>query len=74
LYLGIYISCLPDLTVEGDFMVTIQGEAIPSHTVSVSKTDNRVLELDIDTAWKEMGLVGGWANEVEIKMYFPLEK
>ncbi len=55
-------------------MVTIQGEAIPSHAVSVSKTDRRVLELDIETAWNDMGLVGGWANEVEIKIYFPLEK
>ncbi|KAF7328418.1 Raffinose synthase Sip1 [Mycena venus] len=72
--LGIYISVLPDLSIEGDFMVTIQGQPIPPHTVTVNKADTHVLEVDIETAWKVIGLESGWANEVEVKIYFQLEK
>jgi len=54
-------------------MVTIQGKPIPPRTVSVSKADPRVLEIDVETAWSEMGLEAGWANEVEVKLYFTLE-
>jgi hypothetical protein len=64
---------LPDLTVEGDFMVTIQGQPIPPKTVSVSKSDTHVIEVDVETAWNEMKLESGWANEVEVKLYFTLE-
>jgi hypothetical protein len=69
----VYISVLPDLTIEGDFMVTIQGKPIPPKTVSVSKDDPHVVEVDIESAWNEMGLAAGWANEVEVKLYFTLE-
>ena len=55
-------------------MATIQGQPIPPHTVSVSRADGRILEVDIETAWNEMGLESGWANEVEVKIYFPLGK
>jgi hypothetical protein len=67
---GLYISCLPELSIEGNFMVTIQGQAVPPKTVSISKVEERVLEVDIETAWKEMGLDSGWANEVAVKIYF----
>ncbi|KAK3309920.1 glycoside hydrolase family 36 protein [Chaetomium strumarium] len=72
--LGIYISTLPELSIQDDFMVTIQGQPIPPHTVAANKHDNHVLDVDIETAWKEMGLKSGWANEVEVKVYFTLEK
>ena len=72
--LGIYISHLPELSIEDDFMATIQGQPIPPHTATLNKTDNRVLDIDIETAWKEMGLEAGWSNEVEVKVYFALEK
>ncbi len=71
---GIYISALPELSVQDDFLVTIQGQPIPPHTVSVNGQDKHVLDVDIETAWTEMGLKGGWANEVEVKVYFALEK
>ncbi|KAK3330070.1 raffinose synthase or seed imbibition protein Sip1-domain-containing protein [Apodospora peruviana] len=72
--LGLYISVLPDMTsIEAGFMITIQGQPVPAHTVSVNTISPRVLEVDIETAWKEMGLESGWANEVEVKIYFPLE-
>ncbi|KAH6650572.1 glycoside hydrolase superfamily [Chaetomium tenue] len=72
--LGIYISALPGLSLNDDFMVTIQGQPIPPHTASVSKQDGHVLDVDIETAWNEMGLESGWANEVQVKVYFALEK
>ncbi|SPQ18354.1 76a4190c-5657-4e05-95d5-21f92ca54688 [Thermothielavioides terrestris] len=72
--LGIYISVLPELSIEDDFMVTIQGQPIPSHTVTVNKDDQHVLDVDIETAWREMKLESGWANEVEVKVYFALER
>jgi hypothetical protein len=28
-----------------------------------------VLEIDLKTAWKEMGLDSGWSNEVAVKIY-----
>ncbi|KAK4167262.1 putative galactinol--sucrose galactosyltransferase 6 [Cladorrhinum sp. PSN259] len=72
--LGVYISVLPELSIMDEFMVTIQGQPLPPHTVTVNEKDNQVLNVDIETAWKEMGLESGWANEVEVKVYFALEK
>ncbi len=41
---------------------------IPVHTVKIS---NRapVLEIDIETAWHELGLVAGWGNEVTVAVF-----
>ncbi|RYP03833.1 hypothetical protein DL764_004883 [Monosporascus ibericus] len=72
--LGVYISCLAELSIERHFMVTIQGQPIPPHTVTKSGADMHVLEIDVETAWKDMGLKAGWSNEVEIKVYFSIEK
>jgi hypothetical protein len=69
----VYISVLPDLTIEDDFMVTIQGKPIPPATVSISVQDPHVVEIDIEAAWTEMKLDAGWANEVEVKLHFTLE-
>lgn len=59
-------------SVQENFMVTIQGQPLPPHTVGVNKLDGHILEIDLETAWKEMGLEAGWSNEVEVKVYFPL--
>jgi hypothetical protein len=61
------------LTIEGDFMVTIQGQAVPPHTVSIDKADEHVVRIDIETAWNELGLKAGWSNEVEVKVYFAID-
>ncbi|KAI2614882.1 glycoside hydrolase family 36 protein [Hypoxylon sp. NC1633] len=71
--LGVYISSLPDMSIQRDFMVTIQGQPIPPHTVTVNASDPHVLSVDVETAWKEMGLEAGWSNEVEVKVYFDIE-
>ncbi|KAH7156292.1 glycoside hydrolase superfamily [Dactylonectria macrodidyma] len=68
--LGIYVSALPSMTVDGDFLVTIQGKPIPSHTVTISTADNHVVEIDLGKAWDEMELESRWSNEIEVKVYF----
>lgn len=55
-------------------MVTIQGQPIPPHTVSIDEADSRVFKVDVEAAWNEMGLESGWSNEVQVKVYFQLEK
>jgi hypothetical protein len=61
------------MSIERDFMVTIQSQPVPPHTVTIDKRDAHVLAVDIETAWKEMGLSSGWSNEVEVKIYFDAE-
>ncbi|KAI9171730.1 Inosine-5'-monophosphate dehydrogenase [Paramyrothecium foliicola] len=65
--LGVYISTLPFMTINDDFMITIQGQPIPVHTVKKSLSDEHVLEVDVEQAWVEMNLKSGWSNEVEVK-------
>ncbi|KAJ2891640.1 putative galactinol--sucrose galactosyltransferase 6 [Zalerion maritima] len=67
---GFYISRLPKLSLKDDFIATMMGQVIPPKTVSVSKADKHVLEVDAETAWREMGLKPGWSNELELKVYF----
>lgn len=57
------------MTIDGDFMITIQSIPIPRATVSVSKEDVHVLEVNVEKAWEEMELKSGWSNEVEVKVY-----
>ncbi|KAK2766672.1 hypothetical protein FQN54_005985 [Arachnomyces sp. PD_36] len=70
--LGIYISDLGQKTVDENFMVTLMGKAVPPHTVRKADqggNTERVLEIDVLTAWREMGLSSGWNNEVSIQMF-----
>ncbi|RAL62192.1 hypothetical protein DID88_002676 [Monilinia fructigena] len=67
--LGIYISTLPDISYKDNLLVTILGKVLPIHTVTSSKTDPHVLEIDTLEAWKELELSAGWSNEVEVKIY-----
>jgi hypothetical protein len=67
--LGIYISILDKLSISNDFMITILNEPIPAHTVSKSGGGG-VLRIDIETAWKEMGLESHWSNELTVRLHF----
>lgn len=49
-------------------MITILGKAIPLHTAKLSAT-GRVLEIDVESAWKEMELDSGWSNEVAVDIF-----
>ena len=66
---GIYISGLPSRSIKDDFLITILGSTIPVHTVSVSKISENILEVDVERAWKEMGLYSGWQNEVAVEIF-----
>jgi hypothetical protein len=70
---GLYISTLPDMSIEDNFMATIQGLPIPPHTVSLCAHDKHVLEIDVEAAWAEMALKPGYSNEAEVNLYFGLD-
>ena len=49
-------------------MVLIRNQPIPAHTVKVAKNNDKVLEIDVEAAWREMGLEAGWGNEVGVEV------
>ena len=66
---GVYISNLEEREV-GDMMVQVMGcLPVPACTVTKSKKDPRVLEIDIETAWRKMGLESLWVNEVAVELF-----
>ncbi|KAK4066339.1 hypothetical protein Trihar35433_6766 [Trichoderma harzianum] len=67
---GVYISALPDLVLNEDFIVMLQDQAVPVETVRVSQNDGHVLEVDIEKAWADMKLEPGLKDEVEVKVSF----
>ncbi|PWW71617.1 Glycoside Hydrolase Family 36 protein, partial [Tuber magnatum] len=66
--LGFYISDLASKDII-KFLVTIAGIVVPFHTVRKSSQSNTVLEIDLETAWKELNLTAGWSNETIIGLY-----
>ncbi|PWI73367.1 glycoside hydrolase family 36 protein [Purpureocillium lilacinum] len=68
--LGVYVSTLPDMTIDGDFMATMQDKPVPRHCVSISRRSECVLEVDVEAAWNEMGLDSGRGDEVEVTVTF----
>ena len=67
-FAGVYISNLDQLSIEDNLLITILGQVIPMHTVKVMSCPS-ILEIDVEKAWKEMELDGGYSNEVKIDMY-----
>lgn len=49
--------------------ITILGRPIPVRTVTKSTKDPAVLEVDVEGAWKELGLGATWSNEVLVKLF-----
>ncbi|KAK4507265.1 hypothetical protein PRZ48_001000 [Zasmidium cellare] len=66
--LGLWISDLEARKVE-DLMVMIYGNPIPVGTVSKNEVDGRVLEIDVERAWRESGEEAGWNNEVSLEIF-----
>lgn len=65
-----YLSSLPDMKIDDDFLATMQEQPIPRSAVAISTQDSHVLEIDIAKAWDELGLKSRWSNEAGIKVYF----
>lgn len=71
---GIYISWLQfhhfATNFRGAISISIQDRIIPYRdTVKISEGSPLVLEVNIEKAWKEMGLVAGVGNEVEVVLH-----
>ena len=76
--LGLWFSCLDSMSVEENFMVMIFGTPVPAPCVRKQSTESNangvkdgggVLEIDVETAWEEMGLEAGWSNEVAVEVF-----
>ena len=63
--LGVYVSTLHEKSVADDVLVMISEKVVPVHTVNIAE-QAPVLEVDVEAAWEEMGLVAGWSNEVRV--------
>ncbi|KAF7175664.1 hypothetical protein CNMCM7691_009671 [Aspergillus felis] len=67
--LGIYFSDLQDWSIARNFMVTIRGRPVPRKTVwKEGGAHAKVLAVDVQAAWKAMGLDSGWSNEVLVQV------
>lgn len=67
--LGLYISDLPERSMEDSLMVMIFGKPVPVEAVRISERDERVLEVDVERAWRESGEDAGWSNEVSVEIF-----
>lgn len=68
--LGLWISGLHQKSVEGDFFVLMGGKPIDVGNVRKSETaPERVLEIDVEKAWRESGQEAGWSNEVTLEVF-----
>ncbi|KAK3630052.1 hypothetical protein LTR56_017697 [Elasticomyces elasticus] len=66
---GIYVSDLEKKTIEKNFMIMIFGKPIPMACVKVSGSCAKVLEVDVERAWRESGEKAGWSNEVTVEVF-----
>ncbi|BCS24070.1 putative raffinose synthase protein Sip1 [Aspergillus puulaauensis] len=64
--LGVYFSQLQGWDIDEHFMVLISGKAVPRKTVW--RENGRILAIDVEEAWREMGLQAGWSNEVNVSV------
>ncbi|KAL8996432.1 MAG: hypothetical protein Q9188_006574, partial [Gyalolechia gomerana] len=79
--LGVYISSLEEMGERwrDKVLVLMRERAVPVGRVGVGGSSGgggggnrggqgggKVLEIDVEGAWKDMGLVSGWGNEVEV--------
>ena len=71
--LGLYVSTLPSVSIADNLLVLMKGKVIPGHTVSISKVSGKVLEIDVEKAWREMELDPGWGNEVAVEVILTTE-
>lgn len=67
--LGLYISDLEARRFEDDFMVMIFGRPVPVGCIKVNEVCGKVLEIDVQRAWKEMDEDAGWSNEVSVEVF-----
>jgi len=64
--LGIWISDLPQKSVDEDIMVLMFGQVVSRDAIEV---DGCTLSVDVERAWNESGQDAGWSNEVTIEVF-----
>lgn len=67
--LGIWIEQLDNVDLEQDTFVLLEGKPMPFACIGRSKADPLVLEVDIETAWKQMKLDSGYSNQVDAEIF-----
>ncbi|EMC94492.1 glycoside hydrolase family 36 protein [Baudoinia panamericana UAMH 10762] len=67
--MGLWIEDLGKRNIEEQFMVLIFGKPIGVGCVRVSDMSEKVLEIDVEKAWRESGERAGWSNEVGIEVF-----
>jgi len=67
--MGLYVGDLEKRSISEDFMVMIYGKPIPETCVRISESCAKVLEVDVEKAWRESGEKAGWSNEVTVEVF-----
>ena len=60
------MSILPEKSIDEDFLILLGGRIVPRKTV---RAVDKVLEVDVETAWWELGPIVSWNNEVTVTIY-----
>ncbi|GAM89417.1 hypothetical protein ANO11243_074550 [Dothideomycetidae sp. 11243] len=71
--LGVWVSNLPQKSVDENIMVLIRGTPVPREAVRVSKECHRVLEIDFEMLWTRdqdaEAATFTWGNEVSLEVF-----
>ncbi|KAK0945799.1 hypothetical protein LTR29_002655 [Friedmanniomyces endolithicus] len=67
--MGLYVDDLEKRSVSEDFMIMIFGKPVPEACVRVSESCAKVLEVDVEKAWRENGEKAGWSNEITVEVF-----
>jgi len=71
---GVWISSLEEMDINEDIMVLLEGKPVPVGRLMVSFAESSVLEIDVERAWKEMGLQAKYSNEVDVELFVKVRK
>lgn len=67
--LGVWVGELEGVDLREDTFVLLEGKPVPFGCLRKGKEDKRVLEVDVERAWKEMGLQGGYSNQLDVEVF-----
>jgi hypothetical protein len=65
---GLYVSDLPQRSLEDDFLGLMFGRPISLSCVKINDACENILEIDLVKAWKETDSQAGWSNEVAVEV------
>lgn len=65
IYTGVYITQLPDLIIGKTISISVFGQSLDSFS-RVSAIDSRVLEVDLEVAWRQMSTIFQKKSSVQV--------